>query len=125
MPSTLCILCTTEENEVSFPTIKEFIEHEKSGHTIMPKIEAVTVPNPPKTANKPQPIPEQPKKEPIILEYRFKGTCEICNGGLDTIKVEMGDKDTMIAYCPSCRKQWTSQIVIPINLQSKQTEKKK
>lgn len=122
---TICMQCTTEENEVSFPTVKEFIEHKKSGHTIMPKVETAKPIEVAESVNTPPQTPAQLKKEPIILVYKFLGNCDICNNPVDTIKVELGEKDMMIAYCAADKKQWTSQKVIPIIQQGIINEVKK
>ncbi|MEK6879081.1 MAG: hypothetical protein AABY22_05705, partial [Nanoarchaeota archaeon] len=55
----------------------------------------------------------------ITLEYKFIGNCGICNGELDTIKVEFmgGERDIMIAYCPKDRRQWKKQEVLSIEKQ--------
>ena len=117
MPRALCIQCTSSEEELLFPTVKELNEHIKSGHKIMPIVEAPKPVEVVKTPDNPPGGTPVSEKKPIILEYRYKGTCEICNGELDTIKVSVGEKDMMIAYCPTDRKQWTSQEVIPIGKQ--------
>ena len=116
MLKALCIQCTGEE-DVVFPTVRELNEHIKSGHTIMPKIEAGKPSNPPKSPDNPPSGFPVPEKQPINLVYKFLGNCEICNNPVDTIKVELGDKNMMIAYCPTDKKQWLSQEVIPIEKQ--------
>lgn len=124
MSKTLCISCTTEENEVSFPTVKEYVEHEKSGHKIMPKIKETEAITPTKSVDNPPSVPEQPKKEPIILKYKYEGTHD-CGHTLDTIQISVGEKAMCVAYCSSCKIQVTSQLVIPLDKQTPEFTKGK
>ena len=108
--------CTTNENEVSFPTVKEYVEHEKSGHKTMPKVEASKVPDVVKTPDNPPSGTPVPGKKPIILEYRYKGTHD-CENEVDTLGIEVGDSFYVIAYCNTCRIKVTDQRVIPLEKQ--------
>lgn len=124
--SAICIQCTTSEKELVFATVKELVEHQRSGHRIIPKIvetplknETEKPPEVPKTVDKKEDgLVDQPKKEvkPIILKYKYEGTHD-CGNGLDTIEVSVGEKAHMVAYCPVCKVQITSQEVIPIEKQ--------
>ena len=117
------MVCTVGEIEVSFPTVKEYIAHEKSGHQIMPKVEAPKPIEAPKTPDSPPSSTPVPKKEPIILEYRYKGTHD-CGNDVDTILMEVGDSTYVLAYCNSCRVKVTDQRVIPIEKQGELLKEK-
>lgn len=117
MANTLCMQCTTEENEVSFPSVKEFIEHEKSGHKIMPKVEAPTVSNTPKSADNPKSSTPVSEKKPIILQYKFEGIHD-CGNEVDTLGIEVENSFYVIAYCNNCRVKIIDQRVIPIERQN-------
>lgn len=115
--SAICMTCTQGDTEISFPTVKMLVEHQKGGHKLAPPepekpVEVV------KTSDNPSSSTPAPKKEPIILEYRYKGTHD-CGNPLDTIQIPVGDKAMCVAYCPNCRIQVTSQEVIPIEFQNK------
>ena len=105
--------CTIGDIEVCFPTVKEFIAHEQSGHKIMPKVEATPPPTIAKTPDNPPTGTGVPEKKPIILEYRYKGTHD-CGNEVDTLGIEVGDSFYVIAYCNNCRVKVTDQRVIPI-----------
>jgi hypothetical protein len=103
--------------------LAELAAHNKETHegkplSINPKeIVDKTKPDPPP---KPEFIPKtKPKGEPIVLEYKYKGDCESCGRAVDTITVEGKEKDTQIAYCSACKKQYNQVEVVPIAKQSK------
>jgi len=120
MPRTLCISCTTEENEVAFDTVKEYMEHQKGGHILPPKTEK-SVQSPVKSEIKASEKPiEQPKpKREIVLKYSFVGDCTNCsNTNLDTIEIIVNpEKNICVAFCKSCNSQLLQKEVIPIKQQ--------
>lgn len=123
MPNFVCIKCTTDDNAVSFSSLAELSAHNKKVHegkplSINPK-EVVdrSKPDPPPT---PEFVPRpEPKREKIVLEYKYKGDCESCGRVVDTITVEGKEKDVQIAYCSACKKQYNQAEVIPIAKQAK------
>lgn len=63
------------------------------------------------------PVSKAPPPEPIVLEYKYKGQCDVCGVRVDTLKVEIDGMPVMVAYCGNCRKQKSQQKVIPIDEQ--------
>lgn len=121
MPKAFCVRCSNEDGELQFDSVRELFEHEKSGHTIMPKMKEETKPQtktetPPVAAVVPNKIPEIPKR-PIGLFYKYEGACEDCGREVDTIEVGLGAHLMMIAYCPNCKKQYSQTKVLPIKSQ--------
>ena len=93
---------------MSFVSVKKLDEHAKNGHKI--EGEEASKPAPP-------PKPEVKKAEPIELKYLYTGQCEVCSGAVDTITINVGNKDMMVAYCTACKAQRAEQEVVPIKKQ--------
>lgn len=116
---TICIRCSNSEHTIEFATIKEYIEHEKSGHQIMPKVTQIVaneIKEEKKKENPPvvQPLsPSEPIK-PIELSYKFTGQCPNCKNDVRTIEVYAGTMLICTAYCNSCDKTLKQQEVLPL-----------
>ncbi len=112
--------CTSEDEEVAFPSMVELVAHRRNGHKPLPAKLDSAPQQLPHLEVAPTPPAEIAKKSiPIRLVYKYEGTCEECSGELDTIGAKVGEKVVMIAYCPACKKQHTLQEVIPIGNQTK------
>ena len=107
--SVICQECSNpaEDKIVEFPTLKELSDHVKAGHP---------------STEEPEEEAPAPELVPITLHYKFEGQCPTCGRMVDTITVEFEEKDTMVAYCSSCKTQHDTKEVIPLRLQ---LEKKK
>lgn len=82
-----------------------------------PVAEANLTPNPAEKILAPAPVNPAPTS-PIVLEYRYKGTCPTCRSEVRTIMLDVGDYFA-IAYCSNCDKKLTQTKVIPIDKQFK------
>src|SRR3989338_2905223 len=117
MINPLCLEGFNEEREIVFSSVRELAAHRKGGNAIMPKVKAEKPQITPKTADNPPSGTPVPKKEPIILKYKYEGTHD-CGNALDTIQIPVKGRANMcVAYCPNCRVQVTSQEVIQIEAQ--------
>lgn len=112
----ICEICTGEE-EVSFPTLKQLVEHKKEIHEGKRPAELApeSVQSPTRASNGEKGSEVPPK--PIVLKYKYEGACAICGRELDTIQVEMDERNIMIAYCSVDKKQWVQREVIPLQNQ--------
>jgi len=71
-----------------------------------PVVEEVKAPAEPEPVSKPIP--------PIILEYKYKGACQVCNMEVATVLIDVQDKQVAVAFCKNCEQQLHQQTVIPI-----------
>lgn len=54
-----------------------------------------------------QPPPIVPS--PIVLTYRYTGTCPDCNKEVSTLELDIKDTHAVVAYCANCNKQLQSR----------------
>ena len=118
----LCVRCSTEEDEVSFPSLKDLKEHEAGGHKSRP--EKKLPPSPPAAPSATE--KEAPKGEvaeyqgpllvvkPLVLTYKWDGSCPACNTEVKTIEVDLGEKWVVVAFCIACNKKLKQQEVLPL-----------
>lgn len=57
---------------------------------------------------------EVPAKRPIILEYKYSGSCETCGREVDTLLLNVETANIAVAWCTSCKKSLHQQKVRPI-----------
>lgn len=120
MANAICLICSNEEiGDVIFPSMPELIAHQRGGHKNMPKVQKKEAPPPAQVAPAVvTPAPPSKVRKPIVLVYKYEGTCPDCDGRLDTINVDLKNHKLMvIAYCPFCKKQFTQKEVVPIDQQ--------
>lgn len=115
------MVCTKCSSSPTFNGMKELQEHIRSVHTLgqaqrpVPPIRAESPP--PIVEVAPPVVEEPPKREPVVLEYKYKGECPTCGTQVTTLDVVLVDKKVMIAYCIPCNVKVTEQVVIPIEEQ--------
>lgn len=140
----LCLICTTSEDEVDFPTVRELVEHQKGGHKTRPKKE-LPPPVKPVTPSatelkamqekgeqdllkagliKPDKQTQPIIQKPLELQYKWSGVHAGCNTEVKTIEVIVGEALVVVAFCSACNVQLNQQTVIPIEKQLKGKEKK-
>ncbi len=131
----LCLVCSNSDESVEFPTVKDFIEHEKTGHVSRP-VKPLPLPikevKPSLTEQRagmkdkpaegatpvPPTVPEKPVEvPPLRLEYKWIGRHKDCNTEVKTIQVDLGKKAMVIAYCINCDRKLEQEEVIPIKEQ--------
>lgn len=127
--SAICLQCSGESTLMEFPTVKILNEHIKSGHKTKPEgwtprkkritleqANAKRSKNVKKTSPTASSGEKKPPKKPtpILLAYKYSGTCPDCDNELDTISVSVGKKDSVIAYCAVCKKQHKETKVVPL-----------
>jgi len=129
MPSMMCIFCSGEQGTVEFPTVADFIEHEKGGHVSRPvKVLPPSVAKgPSKTEAAAEEKKVQPQKAeeivtdplipPLKLQYKWAGICKDCKNEVKTIEVDLGNEGMIIGYCIPCDKQLVSKKVVSIKQQ--------
>lgn len=119
----LCVRCSTEEDEVSFPSLKDLKEHEQGGHKS--RIKKELPPSPPVEPSATE--KEAPKGavveyegtppmivKPLVLTYRWDGSCPVCNTEVKTIDVDLGEEWVVVAFCIACNKKLKQQEVLPL-----------
>lgn len=121
----ICQVCTTEEQEVAFDTVKNLFGHQKSGHRIFlglikPKQDAPAKTTPSATEKPASQTAPVVQTKPIVLKYKFEGECQKCNKEVETIEVKGVEINAMVAYCSNCKSQFTQVNVIPLEKQFKQ-----
>lgn len=126
--SVICIKCSAGQDTVEFDSVKELVAHEKAGHVSRPK--RGLPPSPPTTPSATElkalgKVPkgvtaqvlereEKPVQKPLELQYRWLGIHSVCNTEVKTIAVDIGEKQTVIAYCVPCDLKLGQQTVLPI-----------
>ena len=100
-----CFTCSTTDKIIKFPSLGDLVAHEKGGHKTLPPPEINQV------SPKETPIEEI---KPPVLAYKWIGRCTKCGRELQTIIVELTEKQAIIAYCENCHAQRAEQKVIPI-----------
>ena len=108
MGNFICEQCTGED-EISFPTLKALVEHKRDGHKLTANIEQK------------KDVLKRAINPPIVLKYKYEGTCETCKAPLDTIEVIAGETLMVVAYCSSCKKQYLQESVLPMSQQPGRT----
>lgn len=121
----ICIQC----DGLEFDTVQQLNAHIKSGHKTKPEnwqppIKRIKLSDIAKTDAPigvvPPLSPAVPRvAKPIELHYSFTGECTKCFNPLDTIEVELGEKNTEVAYCSTCKIQYKQIEVVPIVKQFK------
>lgn len=133
----MCVVCTNGDDVVEFPSVAEYIAHEKGGHVTRPvKVLPPSVDRGPSAtemaaalpADEASPAaPSQPQKAeenvesmqvaPLKLEYKWTGICKVCLTEVKTIIVDIDAKVMVVAYCIPCDKKLEQETVIPIEQQ--------
>lgn len=124
--SFLCVQCSTSDDSVEFNSVQELKAHENGGHRNRPKKELPPSPPvvPSATEKKTTALGEVVEYEktppivihnkPLMLIYKWIGSCPVCNTEVKTIEVELGEKNIEIAFCIHCDEKILQQEVIPL-----------
>jgi hypothetical protein len=144
MASMLCVACTVGDDVVEFPSVAEYIAHEKGGHISRPKKDLP--PSPPVTpsatelkamAEQVQTAPPSqggslehgtnpsPSIKPLYITYRWIGVHPPCNTEVKTIEVDVDDKSLLVAYCMHCDLKLEQARLIPVKAQLNGTPRNK
>ena len=137
--SALCPVCSTSDDSVEFPTVRQLVEHQQGGHRSRPaKVLKPSRPVRPSLTELAQAkgedavrviksehgeVIEKPKGaniviiKPLELQYKWVGMHKTCNMEVKTITVDLGEKAMIIAYCVNCDEKLEQREVVPIERQ--------
>lgn len=113
----ICFQCTTEEKEISFTTLKQLVEHRDNTHKQSESASKDVSSAPPQLDSSPvkeEEVYNRLPQKPIVLKYKFEGSCPDDGRDVDTILIPVQEQEMAVSYCSNCKKQLTTQLVIPI-----------
>ncbi len=88
------------------------------------KAKATTLPLPPNPAvSTPIQPHDEPKVVPVVLQYKYSGTCYSCGTEVETLIVNVGRTMSALAWCSKCKKTITQQNVKPLTETKKEVNK--
>lgn len=62
-------------------------------------------------------VSQETQAPPPQLVYKYEGVCSICRKPVETIEVQLEEKNAVTAYCVPCHKTVIQRLVIPIEKQ--------
>mgnify|MGYP001585447747 CR=1 FL=1 len=134
--SAICPNCSTSDDPVEFPTVRELVEHTQGGHLTRPE-KKVSLPKKPLRPSATELQERQktvqssvtgdamasgstpaPVNKPLRLEYKWTGVHAVCNTEPKTIEIRMSKSVIVVAYCIGCDRE-LDQMDVPPLLQHK------
>ena len=137
--SAICPNCSTSDDPVEFPTVRELVEHTQGGHLTRPE-KKVSLPKKPLRPSATELQERQktvqssvtgdamasgstpaPVNKPLRLEYRWTGVHMVCNTEPKTIEIRINKVSknvVVVAYCIPCNME-LDQMDVPVILTKK------